>query len=430
LKQNIIDELSNKKVLILGFGREGRSTYKFIKENNVDCVIGIADKNGIEDKTIKVNDNVSIYTGDNYLDSMYEYDLVIKSPGISFKGKNYDDISYKITSQTELFLKYASKKTIGITGTKGKSTTASLTYDILKKKYNVMLVGNIGIPVFEAINSYESIDLFVYELSSHQLEHVRYSPHISVVLNMFEEHLDHYNSYEDYKEAKRNIFKNQHADDYYILNTSMEDIILSKDYVLNQNVIKIVDVNISFETKLVGKHNRYNIAVASTIAKLLKVNEQDIADAVKEFEGLPHRLEYVGKYKDIHFIDDSIATIPEAVISAIESIDNVSTIILGGMDRGIDYSKLIEYINNNTTLDNIILMNDSGKKIYDGLNKNSRNHNIFLVKNLEEAVIYSYKYTKKDKFCILSPAAASYGIFKNFEERGDKFKEYVKQYSS
>lgn len=430
MKQNIIDELSKKKILILGFGREGKSTYKFIKENNIECVIGIADKNEIANSDIKETDNITMYTGDNYLDSIYDYDLVIKSPGISFKGKNYDDILYKITSQTELFLKYASKKTIGITGTKGKSTTASLTYDMLKKKYNVMLVGNIGIPVFEAIDSYENTDLFVYELSSHQLEHVRYSPHVSVILNMFEEHLDHYNSYEDYKEAKRNIFKNQHADDYYILNTTMKDIILGKNYVLNQNVIEIVDINIPFETKLVGKHNRYNIAVASTIAKLLKVNEQDMADAIKEFKGLPHRLEYVGKYSDIHFIDDSIATIPEAAISAIESIDNVSTIILGGMDRGIDYSKLVEYINNNTTLDNVILMNDSGKKIYDGLNKNNRMHNIFLVENLEEAVKYSYKYTKKDKVCILSPAAASYGIFKNFEERGDKFKEYVKQYSN
>ena len=140
MKQKIIDELTNKKVLILGFGREGKSTYNFIKDNDIDCTIGIADQNKIKDAYIKENTNIALYTGDNYLDSMNEFDLIIKSPGISFKGKDYSSILNKITSQTELFLKYGAKKTVGITGTKGKSTTASLAYEILKKKYNVSLV--------------------------------------------------------------------------------------------------------------------------------------------------------------------------------------------------------------------------------------------------------------------------------------------------
>lgn len=287
--------------------------------------------------------------------------------------------------------------------------------------------GNIGIPVFEAINNFEETDIFIFELSSHQLEYVKYSPHIAVILNMFEEHLDHYNSYEEYKEAKRNIFKYQKEQDYYILNKEMEKTILG-DYKLKQNIVDIVESDIKFDTQLIGTHNQYNIIVAKTIAEIYGVDKQVILDVIKNFKGLPHRLEYVGKYKDIHFIDDSIATIPEAAMSAIESIENVGTIILGGMDRGIDYSKLIEYLNT-SPVENIILMNASGNKIYGGLNKEGITSNVLLVADLEEAVKQAYKYTKKDMCCVLSPAAASYGIFKNFEERGDKFKEYVKKYS-
>lgn len=427
MKQKIIEELKNKKVLILGFGREGRSTYKFIMQNKVECTLGIADKNEIAEEEILRNNKIKVYSGNNYLESMYEYDLIIKTPGISFKGKKYDDILDKITSQTEMFLKYGKDKVIGITGTKGKSTTAALTYEILNKKYNVALVGNIGIPVFEVIDKFKDVELFVYELSSHQLEHVKHSPHVAVILNMFEEHLDHYDSYEDYKEAKRNIYKYQTEKDYCILNTEMKGVILS-NYSLKHNIIEVKKYDENVETMLVGKHNKYNINVAKKIGELYNVQLRDILDAVKKFKGLPHRLEYVGKYKGIHFIDDSIATIPEAAISAVESMNNVQTIILGGLDRGIDYSGLAQYLDTRNDI-NIILMSDSGKKIYDKLDKKNTNKNITYVDSLEEAVKYAYIYTKDNMVCLLSPAAASYGVFKNFEERGEKFKEYVRKYS-
>lgn len=426
LKQKIIDELKNKKVLILGFGREGRSTYNFIQNNNINCTVAIADKNEIVDEEI-INSNIKLHTGEKYLDSMVEYDVVMKSPGISLKDIDYSKLENKITSQTELFLKYASEKTIGITGTKGKSTTSSLIYNMLKTEYNVILVGNIGRPVFEEIDKYSDMDYYVFELSSHQLEHVKYSPHISVLLNMYEEHLDHYNSYEEYKEAKRNIFKHQKETDYLIYNQDMKDIILG-DYILKQNILDISKIDFKIESNLIGKHNEYNVNVSATIAILLGIDKLNILKGAREFKGLPHRLEYVGKYKDIHFVDDSIATIPEAAISAIESLENVGTVILGGMDRGIDYTRLIEYLND-SSLDNIVLMNDSGKKIYDKLNKANIKNNIVLVNDLEEAVKYAIEHTRKNMTCLLSPAAASYGIFKNFEERGDKFKEYIIKYT-
>ena len=216
MKYKIIEELTNKKVLILGFGREGKSTYKFIKENGVKCDLAIADRNDIDKNDL--DDNVIVYTGEDYMNDILKYDIVIKSPGISFKGIDYSEFESRITSQTELFLKYARNKVVGITGTKGKSTTSSLIYQMLKEKYNTRFVGNIGKPVFEEIDGYDKTDIFVYELSSHQLEHIKYSPHIAVLLNMFEEHLDHYNSYDEYKEAKRNIFKYQGENDIYVFN--------------------------------------------------------------------------------------------------------------------------------------------------------------------------------------------------------------------
>ena len=429
MKDKIIQELTDKKILILGFGREGRSTYKFIKDNNINCSLGIADMNTITDKEI-LNNNISLHTGANYLDAMKDYDLIIKTPGISFKNLDLTGIRDKIISQTELFLKYGKNKIIGITGTKGKSTTSSLIYSMLKQKYNVLLVGNIGLPAFDEIENEEQIDYFVYELSSHQLEFVKHSPHIAVLLNMYEEHLDHYKGYEEYKEAKRNIFRYQNVQDYFIYNEQEKQTLIN-NIELQQNEVPVTKENCSVEEKYIslpGEHNKFNIAVAVSIAKLLDVPEKDIIYAISTFKPLSHRLESVGVYNDVEYIDDSIATIPQAVISAVRTIPNIDTVIIGGMDRGINYDMLIEEIKTGFT-NNVILMYDSGKKIYEAL-KNSDNKNIYYVENLEEAVKLAVKVTRKNKKCLLSPAAASYGVFKNFEERGDKFKEYVIKYTS
>lgn len=451
MKKQIIDELTGKKVLILGFGREGKSTYNFIQHNNIECIVGIADRNDINRQEIA--GDVAIHTGNDYMENIFDYDIVIKSPGVSFKGKDYSRCADKITSQTELFLKYGREKVVGITGTKGKSTTSSLIYDMLKKKYNVLLVGNIGRPVFEEIEQYDKADFFVYELSSHQLEHVRYSPCVAVVLNMFEEHLDHYNSYEEYKEAKRNIFKHQKENDIFVFNGDCKDDIC-KEYPLNQRIFPVISqyttnqncvvysektictyidneqecIDIPEKMNIIGKHNIYNIAVATTVCKLLGVESERIVEAVKEFKTLPHRLEVIGKYNEVTYIDDSISTIPEATIAAVESISNVDTVLIGGLDRGIDYSKLIEYIDG-SNIHNVILMYDSGRKIYDKVKHKDISHKVIYAKELEEAVKEAINITEKGKVCILSPAAASYGIFKNFEERGDKFKELVKLYN-
>lgn len=453
MKNGIIDELTGKSVLILGFGREGKSTLNFLLSNNVSCKIGIADKNEIQDEMVLNSKQISRHTGENYIDSMKDYDVIIKTPGISFKSVDLTGIREKITSQTELFLKYAGHKTIGITGTKGKSTTSSLIYNMLKEEKNVKLVGNIGLPAFEMIDSFDDVDWYIYELSSHQLEFVDYSPKIAVLLNMFEEHLDHYKSYDSYKEAKRNIYKYQNPEDWYIYNYDMADI-LNNNRTLVQNTVKVIQnklmeenvavyskesieisllgnsdvIKLPQDMKLKGIHNVYNIAAAASVAKIVGVSNEAVVTGIKTFETLPHRLEYIGVYNGVTYVDDSISTIPEATISAVVSVENVDTLIVGGMDRGINYTSLIEYIIKGE-VSNVILMYDSGKQIYEAVKEKART-NVIYVDNLEEAVKLAVKVTKKGASCVMSPAAASYGTFKNFEERGERFKELVIQYSS
>lgn len=453
MKEKIIQELTGKRVLILGFGREGKSTYRFIKDNNIDCVVGIADIKEITDEEI-IDAGVRLHTGENYLEAMKEYDVIMKTPGQSFRDVDLTGLREKVTSQTELFLKYGKEKIIGITGTKGKSTTSSLIYAMLKEKYNTLLVGNIGLPAFEEMETYNTTDYYVYELSSHQLEFVDCSPHVAVLLNMYEDHLDHYKGYEEYKEAKRNIYKYQEEQDYYIFNEQEKDV-LNGDRILKQHHIGVgkektdeqesclysedqVCINIHGDIMTVrepknenirGAHNSYNIAVATTVAKLLNVEDDKIAKAIMEFKPLAHRLENIGVYDGVTYIDDSIATIPEAVISAVKSIPNINTVIIGGMDRGIHYASLIEFLSQGK-VENVILMYDSGKKIYEELKKTGTKSNYVLAEDLEKAVELATQITRKGAICLMSPAAASYGVFKNFEERGDKFKEFVKKYTS
>ena len=454
MKEQIINEFKGKKVLILGFGREGRSTYNFIKENEIDCIIGIADKKEILDEEIKANKEINLHTGEGYLDAMNEYDIIMKTPGISFKDVDITNVKHKITSQTNLFIKYGKEKVIGITGTKGKSTTSSLIYNILKKEYNSVLVGNIGLPAFEMIDGFSDTNWYIYELSSHQLQYVEHSPKIAVLLNMYEEHLDHYKSYDEYKEAKRNIFKFQDDNDTYVFNLDMKDI-LNEENVLNQNLIEVTnneevtgaqvkynETHISMnvqgkvceitlphdELPLKGIHNMYNIAVASVVAKLLDVSNEDIIEGIMTFKTLPHRLENIGTYNGITYIDDSIATIPQATISAVNSVDNVDTVIIGGMDRGINYKPLISFLATGA-VKNVILMYDSGRQIYEKLKSNTL-ANVIFAEDLEKAVELATQITDKGMTCVMSPSAASYCVFKNFEERGDKFKEYVIRFSS
>lgn len=426
MKDKILEYLKNKSILILGFGREGRSTYEFIRKYS-NQPLTILD----EFKSEKIIDNNLIFKNEKITkDELEKYDLVIKTPGISLKEINTENIN--ITSELELLLMF-NKNVIGITGTKGKSTTSSLMYQVINdQNKNSFLLGNIGIPIFNYLDDINEDTILVLELSCHQLEFVTYSPHISVILNLYPEHLDFYKNVDCYYNAKMNIAKYQDCKDYYLYdynNLELREkskkyngIKINKDVIIKDNKV-IYNKEVLYDTKnkrkLLGSHNLNNILFVLTISKLLNLDMKKVQDTISNFNPLEHRMELVGTYNNKTYYNDSIATIPESTINCIETIKEVDTLILGGNDRGLDYSKLIEYLNNSNII-NIICLPKTGHDMINELNKNT-----YKVENMEEAVEKAKEVTKK--ICVLSPAASSYGYFKNFEDRGNQYKELVRR---
>lgn len=284
---DLIKYLENKKIIILGFGKEGESTYKLIRKYIKNQKLYIADKRKDFQKNydfFEKDDNVKFISGDRYLEGLEEYDIIMKSPGISFVGIDTTLYSYKIKSQLELLLEFFNNFTIGITGTKGKSTTSSLINKILQDQgKNSILLGNIGVPVFDYIDVLKEDMILVLEMSSHQLEYMELSPNIAILLNIYEEHLDHYESFEKYAMAKCNIFRYQKNDDYLLYNiddktlerlvkdtnsvtykVSLEGKPKSDIYINNENVYfknkSIYDTNLP--RNLLGEYNLNNIMFA------------------------------------------------------------------------------------------------------------------------------------------------------------------------
>lgn len=431
MREKIEAFFKGKRVLILGFGREGKSTLDLIKD--FDCEIGIADQNLVVSPEIE---KYKLFGGENYLDSIKEYDIVMKTPGIALLDKISDDEKKKITGQTDLFLRFCPNITIGVTGTKGKSTTSSLITHILNHcGKNAVLIGNIGIPPLSVVNSLEKDTIAVMEMSCHQLEYVQASPKTAVLLNVYEEHLDHYVNFNAYKSAKENIYRYQGENDLLIFNKDLESEEINSlpfkkitasleekaDICVIDSDIILENQRISYEKlspKLEGKHNLYNIGVALCAAVHQGCDLNKAVEAVSSFNGLEHRMEFVKTVNGVKYINDSISTIPLATINAVKTF-NADTVIIGGMERGINYDILADFLNKGN-VNNIICLPDSGYRIADMLNSEL---NVYKVKNMEEAVEKAALVTKH--CCLLSPAAASYGFYKNFEERGKHFKELV-----
>ena len=420
-----------KRVLILGFGREGKSTLDLIKD--LDCEIGISDQNPNFTDDVKKYD---LYSGDSYLEPIKEYDIVMKTPGIALLDKIDKKDREKITGQTDLFLRFCPNYTIGVTGTKGKSTTSSLIAHILNYcGKNAVLIGNIGIPPLSVVDTLDKDTVVVMEMSCHQLEYVKASPKASVLLNVYEEHLDHYVDFNAYKAAKENIYRYQGENDVLIYNKALQNEKIASlpskkitasmeekaDVYVSDKDIFVEGKAISIEKlvpKLEGKHNLYNIGIALCAALCQGCDFDKAVEAVGSFNGLEHRMEYVRTVKGVRYINDSISTIPLATINAVKTF-NADTVIIGGMDRGINYDILVDFLNSGNA-ENIICLPDSGYRIADMLNTKL---NVYRVKDMEEAVAKAYDVAKR--CCVLSPAAASYGFYKNFEERGRHFKELV-----
>lgn len=413
-KERITEHLKDKKILILGFGKEGNSTLKFLRTILPKIKIGIADR----DKNINVKDkNTTLHTGKNYLKAIRNYDLVFKSPGIVFSSKN------KITSQTKFFLNYCPGTVIGITGTEGKSTTSFLIYNILKEAgLAAYLIGNIGNPVLDYLLQAKKCDIFIYEMSSYQLQDIQKSPNISVFLNIFNDHLDYHKNFTNYLKAKQNITRYQNKDDYFIYNGKQKEL---KKIVSKSKAIKI-DYNKEKVINLPSNKNLYieNIKAGIAVANIFNIKANVIKKVLKNFKSLEHRLEYVGKYNDIIFYNDSASKVPEATVYALRTLGiKVATLILGGANRKkTNFRELIRNIEI-SNIKNLILLDTVGKKI--GEKITNKNINKFYASDMKEVVKLAYKYTNKNKICLLSPAAVSYGMFKNFDDRGNQFKKFV-----
>jgi len=436
---SILKEIKNKKVLILGFGLEGSSTLSFLRANFPQKILGVADFLPFEkipknyQKIIKKDNFLKLHFGKKYLEALKNYEIIIKSPGIPWQVlKPYLKKNQRITSQTEIFLEEFPGLTIGVTGTKGKSTTAALIYHLLKKAgFRVVLTGNIGKPMLSFLQKNKKFDLAVMELSSHQLFKIKKSPHFAVLLNIFPEHLDYYSSFKEYLDAKAAITKYQTEKDYLFFdaqNNIVKKIAQkSKAQKIPLKTDKIKKIIISQKIPLNLLYLK-NITAAFEVCRALKVPPEKIITFLKSFKPLKHRLELVGTFQGITFYNDSLSTIPQTTMAAIKTLGKkVETLILGGFDRGVSFKELAEFIVKRKHLKNIIFFPESGKRIWREIQKLKEKISFepYFVKDMKECVQIAYKKTGKNKICLLSPASPSFGLFKNYQERGNLFKRYI-----
>lgn len=393
-----------KNALILGYGKEGEVTKRYLERTYPKLSIGIADAS----------------TDVNYLDTQDDYDIVVKTPGIA-KTK----VRAQYVTATNIFLAQARNPIIGVTGSKGKSTTASLIRAILLEAgIKARLAGNIGAPMLGLLeDKLGEKEIIVVELSSYQLDDIEFSPHIAVVTNLFPEHMDYHDGTDEYYRAKKNIIRFQKKDDVFVYNPQVTE--------LQQWAHEARGSALPFSKELpfgrdgihlLGEHNVDNVRAAVAVARLLNVPDECIERAVRNFKGLPHRLEFVGEFKSIRFYDDAISTTPESTIMALRAVPNIGTIFLGGFDRGYDFSALEKEIRTRG-VKNIVLFPETGKRML----SDRSGFNILETSDMKDAVAFAYANTSPGAACILSCASPSYGIWKNFEEKGDEFQEAVKE---
>ncbi len=424
-------EFEGKKVLIWGYGMEGKSSYAFIRSLLPVQKLTIADSGNAErlEQIRKETEDTEVLP-DSEAD-FSDYDLILKSPGIVVpEGFPKEHLS----GEAQLFLKHYRNQTVGITGTKGKSTTTSLVHAVLSEKYKMHLVGNIGKACFDVIPDMQEGDLAAFELSCHQLEFCPYSPHTAVYLNLFEEHLDHYGTLERYGAAKANIFRHQQKGDLTILNKDLsycsevpDAILIGKDIRAEGHHLMVpgheIDVK---ECRLIGSHNYLNLAVAYEIGLLYGISDSQFLHAAANFQPLHHRLEDLGEYHGIRYVNDSISTIGQSCMQALKTLPETDTVLVGGMDRGIEYQELEDYLSSRRDL-HVIFMYATGKRIYEELKSQGRlTDKMVLTDDLASAMAIARTTTRPHHICLLSPAASSYDHFRNFEERGDVFARMAK----
>ncbi len=431
---SIFEKYKGKKIAILGYGVEGKATLQCLKDHGLAAtVIDKAD-------------------GDDYLSNIRSFEVIFRSPGISPLTPELVEAvrsGVTLTSQTEEFLESCPCTVIGVTGTKGKGTTSTLVYQILKNAgRRVFLGGNIGTPALTFLDQLTANDIVVLELSSFQLQGITRSPQIAVLLNTTSEHLDYHKDTKEYREAKANILRFQTESDtaiingdydvpgemsqltkgrklYFSRNHSVEGCYVNKrdELILNLEGKQAL-IGHASEMQLRGRHNLENITAASLAATVVGVSLDVIKKTIKEFTGLEHRLEFVAEIDGVKYYNDSFSTVPETAIAALSSFSEPIVLIAGGSSKNSDYTELGKVIGA-TALRALILIGDTANEIESKISPVLKAPIILNLEKMSDIVMAAQKVAKPGDIVLLSPACASFGLFENYKDRGNKFKSAV-----
>lgn len=452
-------KFQNKKIAVLGYGREGKSSLQFLLKigvlpKNITILDGakkiewLMESFWLINQIFGINPEFNIVFGNDYLKNLKKFDIIIKTPGISLYHPEILPYAHKITSQAQIFFDYYQGKIIAISWTKWKSTTTTLTYEVLKAAgKKVQLIGNIGNPVLNYLDiehpQSQQDEYVAFEVSSYMLEWLEKKNYISVLLNIYHDHLDRHQSFENYQRAKFNILNgSQHnllrfeiveaneleGEDFKEYNVN----IFGKEwaytytdeafYVHGKKVFEDQNILLRWE------HNRINICAVLGICDIINIDPKVLQNVLSTFKWLPHRMENIWIYWWITWIDDAISTTPESTIQAIQTFGkDIDTIFLGGTDRGYKFDELVKTIIA-YKIRNVVLFPDSGESIYKSIKKfDAGEIKIFKTNDMQTAVKFAYEYTKDHKICLLSTASPSYSLWKNFEEKGNMFQKYIKE---
>ena len=406
------------KIVIAGFGVEGQSNLRYFREKFPEADFLVADE---REKVDNLPENVAYQTGFSGLE---DADLIVRSPSLPPKKIKTNG---RIWSATNEFFSNCPATIIGVTGTKGKGTTCSFISSILRAAgKTVHLVGNIGVPALDTLSKIKADDIVIYELSSFQLWDLQKSPHVAVVLMIEPDHLNVHADFNDYLAAKANIVKSQTADDYVVYNSQNEfsKVIANASLAQKKEYPSVLSDDIISAIRLPGKHNIDNACAAILAVKsiLPNVSDNEIKKGLSEFTGLPHRLKFVTEKYGVKYYDDSISTTPGSAIAALKAFAEPKILILGGSDKGADYSELAQEIaGQNIRL--IIINGVNSDEIREVLREKSVSCEIIQLNmaQMQEVVSLAKNKAQSGDVVILSPAAASFDMFKSYSDRGEQF---------
>jgi UDP-N-acetylmuramoylalanine--D-glutamate ligase len=445
----------DKTIAVLGFGIEGMENVRFLRKKGASVWILDKRQSGeLDQKMITEAESLGaeFRLGETYLTNLEQFNLIFRSPGFRRNTPELLEAELKgavLTSGTKLFFDLCPAPIIGVTGTKGKGTTSTMIYEMLKAAgKDAYLGGNIGVPPLSFLEKLHSSSIVVLELSSFQLQDMHRSPHIAVMLMVTSEHLDHHETQEEYVDAKRNILRFQKPADFAILNrdypaSNESDIYTdAKIYYVSReretdnacfvdgNKIVIrknghdTDVLKTEDVRLPGKHNLENVCAAAMAANLAGVNLQTIAKVIGSFNGLEHRLKLIGEVHGAKYYDDSFSTTPETSIAAIQAFTGPEILILGGSGKNSDFSELGKAIVRAKNIKAIIGIGIEWDRIKDALRIAELGQKTILVggaQNMQQIVLAASKIAQPGDVILLSPACASFDMFKNYKERGEEF---------